>query len=304
MIYIPWNEKYRPKNFDDLILSPDIKEKMEEYVQQKNIPNLLFVGDPGIGKTTCAKILAKEITQDILFLNSSEKRGIDILRNQISDFCSTISLQNNIKIVILDEFDNMTFDAMSALRGAMEEFIDNSRFILTGNFEHRIIDAIVSRCQTFYFKNPDKKEIFKFCLKILKNEDISYDKELIQNDLKYIINHYYPDIRSIIGCLEKNTKNKIFSLKNKVLEDQFIDVKELMIKYIKERNWRNIRKQVCKAENYETLLRYIFDKAEEISPEKCEIIMLLAAEGLKYHPMAIDPEINFMATILKIIQEL
>lgn len=302
-IHIPLNEKYRPQKIEDVILNSSLKEKFIQFIETKNIPNLLFVGPPGTGKTTVAKILTKSITNDYLIINSSEKRGIDTLRNEIIDFCSKTSFDDSLKIVFLDEFDNTTFDTMSAMRGVMEEFIQTTRFILTGNYKNRIIDAIVSRCQVFDFSLLQKKEIAQLCFNIIKKENISFSKENIQEEIKFIIQKFYPDIRSIIGFIEKNTINNYFSINKENIQENH-NVKQLLIQYIKDNNWKAIRLDLCKKERLENLYKYIFDNAEEISKEKAEIIMILAAEGMKDHLNVLDPEINFISTILKIINQI
>lgn len=302
-IHIPLNEKYRPQKIEDVILNSSLKEKFIQFIETKNIPNLLFVGPPGTGKTTVAKILTKSITNDYLIINSSEKRGIDTLRNEIIDFCSKTSFDDSLKIVFLDEFDNTTFDTMSAMRGVMEEFIQTTRFILTGNYKNRIIDAIVSRCQVFDFSLLQKKEIAQLCFNIIKKENISFSKENIQEEIKFIIQKFYPDIRSIIGFIEKNTINNYFSINKENIQENY-NVKQLLIQYIKDNNWKAIRLDLCKKERLENLYKYIFDNAEEISKEKAEIIMILAAEGMKDHLNVLDPEINFISTILKIINQI
>lgn len=302
-VHIPLNEKYRPQKIEDVVLPSSLKEKFFQFVETKTIPNLLFVGPPGTGKTTVAKILTKTITNDYLIINSSEKRGIDTLRNEIIDFCSKTSFEDSLKIVFLDEFDNTTFDTMSAMRGVMEEFIQTTRFILTGNYKNRIIDAITSRCQVFDFSLPQKRDIAQHCLNIIKKENISFSKENIQEEIKFIVQKFYPDIRSMIGFIEKNTINNYFSIQKENIQE-INSVKNTLIEYIKNKNWKAIRQEVCKKDKLENLYKYIFDNAEEISKEKAEIIMILAAEGMKEHLNVLDPEINFISTILKIINEI
>lgn len=298
-IKIPWMEKYRPHTLNDVILSNEIKEKFLEFIQTKQIPHLLFVGKPGTGKTTCARILASHISEDILFINASKERGIDVLRDQISDFCLSVG-NSAIKIVILDEFDNITFDAVNALRGLMEEAISNCRFILTGNYKNRITEAIQSRCQYFEFEYPDKKKIAERCYYILKSEGVVAKN--FASDIKIIINRHYPDIRIIIGSLEKYTKNGIFSVTSGDEDIQHIG--DQLIEYIKMKDWRTIRKKICSSEKIEFLYRYMFDNVDKITTEKQEIVLILIAEGMKDHFSVLDPEINFISTILKIMQEI
>jgi len=300
MIKVPLIERYRPATLDDVVGDPEMLTKFREYITNKDPPHLLFVGSPGIGKTTCAKIIAKSITQEVLFLNSSDKRGIDTLRNEIITFCSTLSWdESGIKIVILDEVDNLTTDALQALRGVMEEYIETARFFLTGNNAGRIPDAIESRCQKFDFGSISKTEIAKRCKFILDTEGIKAVN--FTRDIKHVINEYYPDIRQIVGSLSKFTIGGVFQVNQDKLSS---GRHELLITLIKAKNWKDIRTKVCGSDTYDNLFKVLFDRAEEISVEKTEIVMILAAEGMKAQASVADMEVNFMSTVLKIIQEI
>jgi DNA polymerase III delta prime subunit len=296
----PLVEKYRPKILEDVIGDEYMLVKFKEYIEKKDPPHLLFVGTPGVGKTTCAKIIARAITQEVMVINSSEKRGIDTLRNDIVNFCSTMTWdESGIKVVILDEVDNMTHDTMQALRGVMEEYMETVRFFLTGNHAGKIPDAIESRCQKFDFKNISKNDVAKRCKYILDKENITSVNFV--RDIKYIINQYYPDIRSIIGGLSKFTVGGTFKVDVSKLSSTSHD---LLINLIKEKNWKRIRSEVCGTDTYDTLFKVIFDRSEEISEEKAPFIMIYAADGMKSQADVADLEVNFMSTVLKIMQEL
>jgi len=297
---IPWIEKYRPKVLEDVIGDEYMLAKFREYIEKKDPPHLLFVGSPGVGKTTCAKIIARAITQEVMIINSSEKRGIDTLRNDIVNFCSTMTWdESGIKIIILDEVDNMTYDTMQALRGVMEEHMESARFFLTGNHAGKIPDAIESRCQKFDFKNISKNDVAKRCKQILDAEGVTAVNFV--RDVKYIINQYYPDIRSVVGGLAKFTVGGVFKVDPNKLSSTNHD---LLIQLLKEKDWKKIRSQICGTDTYDSLFKIIFDRAEELSEEKAAFIMILAAEGMKSQADMADLEVNFMATVLKIIQEL
>jgi len=299
-IKIPLTEKYRPHTLEDVVGDTDMLVKFKEYIENKDPPHLLFVGSPGIGKTTCAKIIAKNVTQEVLFLNSSDKRGIDTLRNEIITFCSIMSWdESGIKIVILDEVDNLTNDSLQALRGVMEEYIETARFFLTGNNVGRIPEAIKSRCQKFDFNNISKNEIAKRCKHILDTEGIKCVN--FARDVKYIINEFYPDIRQIVGALSKFTVGGVFQIDQ---SKTFFARHDMLVQLIKEKNWRDIRTKVCGSDTYDNLFKVLFDRAEEISPDKVEVIMILVAEGMKSQAAVADFEVNFMSTVLKIIQEI
>lgn len=297
---IPWIEKYRPTKIEDVVGDEDMLIKFREYIEKKDPPHLLFVGSPGVGKTTCAKIIARAITQEVMVINSSEKRGIDTLRNEIVNFCSTMTWdESGIKIVILDEVDNMTYDTMQALRGVMEEYMESARFFLTGNHAGKIPDAIESRCQKFDFKNISKNDVAKRCKYILDNEGVTCVNFV--RDIKYIINQYYPDIRSVVGGLSKFTIGGVFKVDTTKLSSTNHD---LLIQLIKEKDWKKIRSQVCGTDTYDSLFKVIFDRAEELSEDKAPIIMIYAAEGMKAQADIADLEVNFISTVLKIIMEL
>jgi DNA polymerase III delta prime subunit len=285
---------------EDVVGDADMLAKFKEYIENKDPPHLLFVGSPGIGKTTCAKIIAKSITQEVLFLNSSDKRGIDTLRSEIITFCSILSWDDSgIKIIILDEVDNLTNDALQALRGVMEEYIETARFFLTGNNSGRIPEAIQSRCQKFDFNNISKNDIAKRCKQIIDAENIKATD--FARDIKYIINEFYPDIRQIVGSISKFTIGGVFKVDQ---SKTFFARHDALIQYIKEKNWRDIRTKICGTDTYDNLFKVIFDRAEDIDPQKVEVIMILVAEGMKSQASVADFEVNFMSTVLKIIQEI
>jgi len=295
-----WVEKYRPKQLEDVVADSEVLVKFHEYITNKEIPHLLFCGDAGRGKTTCAKILANAITDEILYINASDETSVDTIRNKVKNFCSTIAF-TGLKIVILDEFDAMSQNAMMLLRNIMEEYADSSRFILTCNFERKILDPIKSRCQIFTFNNKNEKEcmisVIKRCAFILKNEKVTAPN--LKEDLTKLVRKYYPDIRKVINNLEKMTVNNEFKFTNTV--DGLDEVRNKFIEMLKNCDIKTIRKEILGlGVDYNELYRLIFDRSSDISEENKIDIMLTVAEHSYRHSIVIDQEINFVACLISI----
>jgi len=199
-----WVEKYRPAKLADMVLSDSLRSFVQECQTKGEIPNMLLVGNAGTGKTTLAKVIVNEILDaQYLYINASEKNGIDEVRTSILSFAQTKSIDGKIKVIFLDEFDNFTDAGQRALRNVMEEYAGNTRFILTGNYLHRIIQPIQSRCQVFTDFTPPIKEYAKRIVYILQNENITFDGEQVDR-LKEVIRYNYPDLRRIINFVQRN----------------------------------------------------------------------------------------------------
>jgi DNA polymerase III delta prime subunit len=302
-----WVEKYRPKVLEDVVIDAGTLEIFKNFIEQKTIPHLLFCGSAGLGKTTCAKILARAITEDagdVLYINASDETSIEIIRGKVKSFCSTTSFSGGLKIVILDEFDGMSGNAMMMLRNTMEEFASRCRFILTCNHSERVIEPIKSRTQTFDFSGTEKKLIAKKCVDILTAEKIDYASE--KENLKTIVNKYYPDIRKIINCLQQFSTSGTFKYNENRAETA--ENQDKLIAYIKKCDIKAIVKELLgSGVDYSELYRTIFDRAEELvgtDTEKKINVMLLTADFLHKHSMVIDPEINFRALLINICRVL
>ena len=185
-----WVEKYRPTTLEEYVGNETIKNKIADYLKQGSIQNLLFHGVAGTGKTTLAKLIAKNLNCDLLYINASDERGIDTIRDKIIPFASSMSF-NDVKIVILDEADYITPQAQATLRNTIEACSKTTRFIFTCNYLERIISPLQSRCQTFEIIPPSKLNIVKHLKDIIDGENIKVNV----NDLAIVVNNFYPDIR-------------------------------------------------------------------------------------------------------------
>ena len=207
---ILWIEKYRPKDINDMILNDSLKARMLDVITNPSrMPHFIFIGQPGSGKTTLSKILISSIIKDdsdVLMLNGSDKRGIEAFRVMIPEFLSIPPLASPIKIVFIDEGDNMTHDAKYAFKSMLEKYQEYGRFIITAN-EDTFISAIKSRFEIITFSKLNKSYIFNFCKNILDKEKIEYN----DSDIHKIIDLFYPDVRKIVGIMQQNSLNNKLS---------------------------------------------------------------------------------------------
>ena len=209
-----WVSKYRPKTIYDMVLDDDVKHKLINQINNNTINHSIFVGNPGTGKTSLALVIRDALIKDesdVLFMNASGDRGIDTIRNVVIDFIKTPPFKSNIKLVIMDEADNLTSDAWKTLRNPIENPEINvnisSRFIFTANYEQGIPDFIKSRCDLYKFYAVPKEKAYDKAFSILQNEMVEYN----ENDVHRLVNDKYPDLRSIINTLENNTQDNKFS---------------------------------------------------------------------------------------------
>jgi replication factor C small subunit len=289
-----WVEKYRPKNLEDFICNDKIKSFIQTIETQKNIPNLLFVGTPGIGKTSLAKIIVNDILKSqYLYINASDENGIDTIRSKVTSFAQSKSLYGDVKVIILDETDGLSIDAQRALRNTMEEYSSITRFILTANYKYRIINALQSRCQSFDLTPPVEGAV-KRCVHILKSEKIEIPADQKQHLLSFIKSNY-PDLRKTINELQKYSVNQVLNLdisdSDKTLQ--------LLFNEIKNKNVTALRKALIENEtsfnnDYVSLLRGLFnfvDKNENDINVKKEYLLTIS-EYLYRSSFVVDQEIN------------
>ena len=300
----PWVEEYRPSKIEDVIGAEDLVEKMNEYISTKSIPHLLFLGTAGTGKTTIAKILATEIAGEdgYLYINASDERGMDIIRNKVQDFCSVASFAD-LKVIILDEADGLTIDAQKILRAVTEQYAKTCRFILTANYETKLVEPVRSRCQMFKFRGASKNQIAKRCLQILKEKNVSINKNF-KEDIGTLVKTYYPDIRSTINNLQRCCNNGTFSFSESGAQKKLI---QLFLQYLKDCSVRKIREEVLSfGIDYDSLYNAVYENIKEITTnadKAGEIIVTLA--NYQYQNIThANRELNFVACLIEIIQTL
>jgi len=300
-----WCEIYRPKSVKECILPPALKQRFQEFVNQKNIPNLLLTGGPGIGKTTIAKAMLEELGADYLFINGSLYGNIDILRNDISQFASSVSLDGQRKYVILDEADYLNAQSTQpALRNFMEEYSSNCGFILTCNYKNKLIKELHSRCSMIDFKidAADKpqmaSEFFKRLETILQTKNINYDKKA----LVAYITKYFPDFRRILNELQSASSMGRISLDHlKEMDDA--KVREVFA-LLKEQDYTKVRKW-C-AENSDVDNNQIFTRVAALAPEvmsevsMAQLILIVADYQYK-DAFVSNKEINLLACLTEIM---
>lgn len=293
------NEKYRPQTLDTFVGNENVKSTISQYLDSNDIQNFIFYGPAGSGKTTLAKIIVKNLDCDYLYINSSDERGIETIRNKVVDFASVASFKS-IKVIILDEADFLTIQAQASLRNIIETFSQTTRFIMTCNFIERIIDPLQSRCQVLKIVPQSKKEIAQHVSNILEQENVSFELE----DLATIINKHHPDLRKILNTIQFSVQDgKLSPDKDVLVATNYI--KEVL-KHLKgtKPSFKDIRQIIANSgvNDYEELFRALFDHASLYAPELEGSIAVVLNEHLYQANFRIDKEINIMSAIAKIIE--
>lgn len=300
-----WVEKYRPKTIEETILPCDLKSTFQQFVDQKNVPNLILSGSAGVGKTTVARAMLEQLGCDYIVINGSMNGNIDTLRNEILNFASAVSLSGGRKYVILDEADYLNANSTQpALRNFMEEFSKNCGFILTCNFKNRIIEPLHSRCSVIDFKISKKAiaklatQFFKRVTFILEAEGIEFDQKVVAE----VINKHFPDWRRVLNELQR------YSATGKIDTGILVNLQETSIKelvvLLKDKNYTEIRKWV--KNNLDTDVNDLYNQFYEISGEICtkqtapQLILDLAKYQYQ-NAFAANPEINFLAFLVEVM---
>ena len=300
-----WVEKYRPSKIDECVLPTSLKKVFNEMVSTKQLPNMLFSGTAGVGKTTVAKALCNELELDYIIINGSEEGNIDTLRGKIKQFASSVSLQGGYKVVILDEADYLNPQSTQpALRGFIEEFSNNCRFIMTCNFKNRIIEPLHSRCSVYEFAIPNDQKpaiagmFFKRLMDILTAENVAFDKAV----LAQLVERYFPDWRRVLNeCQRYSVSGSIDAGVLVNLGDN--NVKSLMDK-LKGKDFKGMRQWVVNNIDTEpqAIFRAVYDKmTDHVQPQSIPHVVLILADYQYKNAFVADHEMNVVACMTEIM---
>jgi DNA polymerase III delta prime subunit len=298
-----WTEKYRPTSLESYIGNDHLKSKLKLYLESGDIPHLLFYGKAGTGKTTASKMIINTIDCDSLYINASDERNIDTVRDKLKSFASTLGF-NSKKVIVLDEADYLNPNsAQPALRNLMETFSRHCRFILTCNYVERIIDPIQSRCQSFQMIPPSRKEVAIHLSNILKNENVTFKVD----DVATIVNGAYPDIRKVINISQRQVVNNKLMLDSRemILNDYKLKILEVLksSKYKKE-TFTEIRQIMADAKvtDFADFFRLLYDEVDSYGSGHIAEVILLIAKYESSDVLVPDKEINAMAMLIEILE--
>ena len=300
-----WVEKYRPRKVEDSILPKKLKDVFTKIVQSGELPNMLFTGTAGLGKTTVARAICDELGYDYIVINGSEEGNIDTLRGKIKRFASSVSLGGDVKVVILDEADYLNPQSTQpALRGFIEEFSDNCRFILTCNFKNRIIEPLHSRCGVYEF-NTTKKEMQTLCadffvrlIHILESEQVAFNKDL----LAQLIMKYAPDWRRVINECQRYSIGG--QLETTVLNNDASGNYDSLFKSLKDKDFKKMRSWVAQNVDVDVsaIFRQIYDNMyEKVDSSSIPQLVLILADYQYKNAFVADHELNIVACMTEIM---
>ena len=295
-----WVEKYRPTTLDTYIGNEHLKSKVEVYLESGDLPHLLLFGKAGTGKTTLAKLLVKNINCDYLYINASDERKLEMVRDKVKNFASTIGF-SDLKVIILDEADYITPASQAALRNLMETFSKHCRFILTCNYVERIIDPIQSRCQSFQIIPPDRKQVAVHMSNILQSENVTSDNK----DIVTLVNGGYPDIRRVINSAQRQVVNGKLVIDEAMItqNDYKLSLLEILKTQDKKNSFKNIRQLIAdsKVTDFSDLFRLLFDTIDDWGKGHIAECILLLSRYQQSDAVVVDKEINVMAMFTEII---
>jgi len=298
-----WTEKYRPKQVGDYVWRDgDQKSQVETWIKAGSIPHVLLSGSPGVGKTTLAKVLINELNlepADVMEINASRERGIDIIKNKITNFAGTMPF-GRFKIVLMDEADYLTPEAQAVMRGVMETYADNCRFMLTCNYPNKIIPALHSRCQGFHVDNIDHTEFTARCATILVTENVDFELDTLDS----FVTAAYPDLRKCINNLQMaSVEGKLMAPRE--ASGSTADYRLKMVDLFKAGQVTAARKVACanvRPDEMEEMFRWMYDNLQLWSKteEGQDKAIVVIRNGLVNHALVADPEINLSATLVEL----
>jgi DNA polymerase III delta prime subunit len=301
-----WSERFRPRTIDECILPEATKTAVKEFVAQGRIPNFLFAGSPGTGKTTLAKAICNELKAEYLFINASNENGIDVLRTKIAQFASTISLTEAKKVVILDESDYLNQNSvMPALRGFIEEFSSNVSFIFTCNYKNRIIEPLQSRLTLVEFKisKTEKQVLASQMLKracfILEENVVPFDKKVVAA----LVAKFFPDFRKTISELQRYSTSG--TIDSGVLQNFDESSFKELINSLKEKNFGKIRQWVANnSPDSVSFFRKMYDEVSpQLVPQAVPQLILHIAEYQYKASFVADQEVNIVAFLIEVLRD-
>jgi DNA polymerase III delta prime subunit len=304
MEHLLWTEKYRPKTIEECILPDRLKLPFQEYVNQKQIPNLLLSGSAGVGKTTVAKALCQEIGCDYMVINGSDESGIDTFRTKIKNYASSMSLSGGRKVIIIDEADYLNPNSTQpALRNAIEEFAVNCSFIFTCNYKTRIIEPLHSRCAVidFALKGGEKTQMagqfFKRIQSVLQSEKVEYEDKVIAE----LVKKHFPDFRRTLGELQRYSQfGKIDTgILSQIGNVQLTEI----VKHIKDKDFGAIRKWVATSDmDTNTVFRQLYDALYDLmKPQSIPQAVIILADYQYKQAFVADSEINLVACLTELM---
>jgi len=298
-----WTEKYRPKQVGDYVWRDgDQKSQVETWIKAGSIPHVLLSGSPGVGKTTLAKVLINELDlepADVMEINASRERGIDIIKNKITNFAGTMPF-GRFKIVLMDEADYLTPEAQAVMRGVMETYADNCRFMLTCNYPNKIIPALHSRCQGFHVDKIDHTEFTARCATILVTENVDFELDTLDS----FVTAAYPDLRKCINNLQMaSVEGKLMAPRE--ASGSTADYRLKMVDLFKAGQVTAARKVACanvRPDEMEEMFRWMYDNLQLWSKteEGQDKAIVVIRNGLVNHALVADPEINLSATLVEL----
>jgi replication factor C small subunit len=292
------NEKYRPVTLDTYVGNAKLKASIAQQLKNNDIQNYLFYGPAGTGKTTLAKLCIKNLDCDHLYINASDERGIETIRDKVQGFASTMSFKP-LKVVILDEADFLTIQAQASLRNIIETFSRTTRFILTCNFVERIIDPLQSRCQVLKVVPPTKKEVAIHLADICKKEGIKFEPIAIGK----VVNQYYPDLRKMLNTIQSSSKDGSLDLDDSLLVSTSYLATILGELKKSKPSFVTIRQIIADSniDDFDQLFKFLYDNADEYLPNKIGTVAVLINDHQYKANFRIDKEINAMSLINQII---